>query len=83
MGDEGKARKVLEKLVALSEETHVASQAILHFALEEGDKGFRALEKAYENRAIWSTFLKTDPLFDRVRSDPRYISLLKKMNLEP
>ena len=56
--------------------------ALIHFALGENDKGFERLEKAYEERDSRLRKLKTDPIFDNVRSDPRFKELLKKMGLD-
>jgi len=40
------------------------------------------LEKAYEARSNWLTNLKMDRIFDPLRSDPRFIELLKKVGLD-
>jgi tetratricopeptide (TPR) repeat protein len=40
------------------------------------------LEKAAEERTPWLPELKIDPAWDNVRSDPRFIAVLKKIGLE-
>jgi TolB-like protein/Tfp pilus assembly protein PilF len=40
------------------------------------------LEKAAEERTPWLPELKIDPAWDGVRSDPRFIAVLKKIGLE-
>jgi len=84
MGNREKAQDVLEELIKKSKETYVSSTAIamLYIALEEDDKGFQWLELAYENYDSWLRLLKIDPIFDRIRSDPRFISLVKKIGIE-
>jgi eukaryotic-like serine/threonine-protein kinase len=47
------------------------------------DKAFEALEKAYKERDYWLSFLKVDPAFDSLRSDPRYAEMLRRMGLPP
>ncbi len=40
------------------------------------------LERAYEERSSWIVWVKVEPRFDSVRSDPRFVSLLRRMRLE-
>jgi hypothetical protein len=56
--------------------------ALVYAALGEIDPAFTWLEKAYERRAESLCNAKTDPKLDRLRGDPRFAGLLKRMNLE-
>ncbi|MGB6865717.1 MAG: protein kinase [Candidatus Aminicenantaceae bacterium] len=56
-------------------------KATLFAFLGEKEQAFEWLEKADYELSI-NIDLKANPLFDGVRSDPRFIALLKKMNLE-
>ena len=48
------------------------------------DRAFEWLTKCVEERTrILSFHFKSRPLFDSLRSDPRYVDLLRRMNLEP
>jgi hypothetical protein len=40
------------------------------------------LERAYVQHDAGLTFVKTDPLFKRIRRDTRYAALLKKLKLD-
>jgi TolB-like protein/DNA-binding winged helix-turn-helix (wHTH) protein/Tfp pilus assembly protein PilF len=80
------AHKVLDKLNGLSKHEYVSAvwKAKIYAGLEEKDKAFEWLEKAYEDRSIVSVgFIKTNPMFDPLRSDPRYADLLRRTNLQP
>ena len=55
--------------------------ALVHFALEEDDLGFEWMSKAVEERAPWLTWLSVDSMFDRVRDDPRFLTLLEQLKL--
>ena len=57
-----------------------AAFACLFAALGEKDQTFSYLEKAYEDRDSILPGLQVDPLFDFLRSDPRYQDLLRRMN---
>jgi tetratricopeptide (TPR) repeat protein len=90
MGNKDKALQILDELTEQSQKEGLLHKeqvsfygiARLHFSLEEDDLGFDWLNKAYEARDVDMYYMKVDFLMDRVRSDPRFISLLKKMNLD-
>jgi TolB-like protein/Tfp pilus assembly protein PilF len=56
------------------------SIALIHLAFGEIDLAFEQLEKAFENRDIEMVWLKVDPLFDSVRSDPRFTDLTRRVS---
>jgi len=56
--------------------------ASVYSALGEQDTAFGLLEKAYAERDSILGYLKTDPMFDPLRFDPRFTALLKKIGLE-
>jgi hypothetical protein len=51
--------------------------------LGEKDKAFDLLERAYAERDVHLTSLKSDPRFDSIRSDHRYVDLLRRLGLAP
>jgi len=84
-GNRGEALKILAELTAQSKRGYVPALAIAEVYLGLGDKE-RALEwlgKAVEERSAGVSWLKVVPLFDPLRSDPRFTDLLRRMNLAP
>jgi DNA-binding winged helix-turn-helix (wHTH) protein/TolB-like protein len=57
--------------------------AEIYARLGEKDQAFAWLEKAYEQRLTVMKFINTDPVWDDLRSDPRYGDLVRRMGLEP
>jgi tetratricopeptide (TPR) repeat protein len=55
----------------------------IYAELGEKDLAFEWLNKAYESRAVGMEYLKVDPCFDKIRSDPRFQDLLRRMNFPP
>lgn len=51
--------------------------------LGEREQALRWLQKAYEGRNFYLVFVGVDPLFDDLRSDPRFQDLLRRMKLFP
>ena len=45
------------------------------------EEAFKYLEKGYQERDEGLTYLAVDPLYDPLRSDPRFQNLLRRMNL--
>jgi hypothetical protein len=56
-------------------------RAEIYAALGEKNKASEWLGKACEDRSI--TGIKGDPVYDPLRSDPRFTDLLRRMNLQP
>ena len=53
--------------------------AELYVALGENDRAFLYLERAYQVRAFQISSLKLEPLWDPLRSDPRFQELLRRI----
>ena len=53
--------------------------ATFHVALGDRDKAVNELNKAYDRRENDVYWLKTDPLFDPLRDDPRFKELITKV----
>ena len=49
--------------------------------LDDKDKALECLERAYESRAFSLAWVKADPRYDNLRSEPRYKAILQKMGL--
>ena len=59
------------------------SRATIYIGLGEADLAFKWLEQAYQERLWYMALLAVDPLFDRLREDPRFTELVRRMNLQP
>ncbi len=77
------ARKVLDELKARSLQRYVSWRdiAVIEAGLGEKDQAFASLEKAYALRDSGIVFVKVDPLFDPLRTDPRFQELLRRIGL--
>ncbi|MGB2765077.1 MAG: protein kinase [Candidatus Aminicenantaceae bacterium] len=78
------AKKVLDDLMSKSKQTYVSPTglALIYLALDDENNCIEWLNKAYEERDRWLTWLCMDPLFDSIRTNMQFKTLLKKMNLE-
>jgi TolB-like protein/predicted Ser/Thr protein kinase len=83
-GMKDEALKTLERLDKLPKDRYVGPlfRAMVWTGLGEKNKALENLEKAYEERESSMAWLKVWPIFDSLRSEPRFQALLKKMNLD-
>lgn len=52
-----------------------------HLVLNEREKALDSLEKALEAKVFVMPFVNVDPIFDSLRSEPRFKEIIRKMNL--
>lgn len=84
-GQRKRAEAILAKLDTLSSQRFVSAycMAVIHLGLDQKEQAFADLDKAYQIRSQWLGFLKVERMYDPIRSDPRFIALLKKVGLAP
>ncbi|HXM35743.1 MAG TPA: protein kinase [Pyrinomonadaceae bacterium] len=82
-GKKAEARAVLDELKQASQQEYVPADsiALVYAGLGEKDQAFTWLEKAYEEHAFKMAWLKVDPQWDSLRSDPRFADLLRRVGL--
>jgi len=83
-GERDRVQKVLDKLKRMSKRMYVPPYylAAISSDLGEKDQAFEWLEKCLEERDMWLVFLKIDPIWNNVRSDSRFTTLLNKIGLK-
>ncbi len=81
-GDKDNARRHLKELKQMSKQRPVAPEwiAVVHAGLGERDQAFAGLEKAYQERSGLLPLLKVNLLFDKLRDDPRFHDLVRRMH---
>jgi len=84
-GRRSEALKVLEQLQETSTRSFVSpfDFATVYVGLGEKDQAIAWLERAIEVHSFPVIYLNTDPRFDSLRSDPRYLALLHRVRLTP
>ena len=84
-GQKGEAQKVLEQLNQRSKHSYFTPYfiATIYTGLGEKKQAFGWLEKAYQERSAFLTWLKVDPNLDSLRPDPRFADLLRRVGLPP
>ncbi|MEP6901807.1 MAG: hypothetical protein ABJA66_08660 [Actinomycetota bacterium] len=77
------ARRILKKLVEASKEHYISplNYAKIHLGLGDTEKVFEYLEKGFEERSVRLPYLLVDPQFDKLRPDPRFKKILKKVKI--
>jgi len=84
-GKQVEAREILAELEEQSKQDYVPSDnmALVCLGLGERDRAFTWLEKAFTQRSPFFVWLKVFPELDRIRSDPRFQDLVRRVGLPP
>jgi len=81
-GDAARARQLLQSVEGLPDGIRPDAQIATAYAyLGDLDATFRRLEIAVDSRRMAVGFFRLEPSLARIRDDPRFLDLLKKMNL--
>ncbi len=84
-GRRAEAEKVLGEVEKVSRQRYVSPYyvAMIYAALGEKEQAFAFLARAYAERSRRLVFLKVNPVWDSLRSDPRFVDLVRRVGLAP
>jgi TolB-like protein/DNA-binding winged helix-turn-helix (wHTH) protein/Tfp pilus assembly protein PilF len=82
-GKRDEALKILDDLKEQSKQRYVSPKAfaMIYMGLGDKDQAFEWFNKTLEENPYRIAFIKVDPRFDSLRSDPRFADLLRRMKL--
>ena len=74
------ANQIADELLRMQKQRYVTPMAFVYVYIGIGNKDevFVWLEKAYEERSNHIAFFKVSPVVDSLRSDPRFVDLLRR-----
>lgn len=83
-GKDTEARKVLDELSGQAKGRYVNPYyfALIHNALGDSNTAIAWLERGLEQRDCKMVFLKVEPKWDNLRSESRFVQLIKKMRFD-
>jgi tetratricopeptide (TPR) repeat protein len=81
-GRTAEAREILERVIVRARQEYVSPYAIASVYAGLGDTApaLEWLERAHRERDFTMVFMNGNPRFDRLREEPRFQSLVRKMN---
>lgn len=82
-GKKREALRVIRELQNTSGKRYVSPYgfAQIYAALNDKEQTYKLFEVAYRDRAVWMSYLAVDPVFDSMRSEPRFRDLLRRIGL--
>src|SRR5712664_1422910 len=83
-GDRPKAEQMLRELEEMAKRQYVNSSAFaaIYLGLGEKEKALDWLDKSYQDQESACWYLTVDPIYDSVRNEPRFQTLLQKISGE-
>jgi TolB-like protein/DNA-binding winged helix-turn-helix (wHTH) protein/thioredoxin-like negative regulator of GroEL len=83
LGDAKSSQQALDRVIATAAGDAAYQIAEIYAWRGEKDKAFEWLERAYRQQDGGITGIKIDLVLASLRSDPRYVAMLRKLNLPP
>lgn len=84
-GDRAGAQAILSELLARSRKEYISPVGVglLYLALDQENEAMQWIDKMFQDRIVTAVFAGVNPLFDSLRSDPRFVAYLKQVNATP
>jgi hypothetical protein len=85
LGKGPEAQRIVEHFKGLAKTRYIDATrvALVYAGLGEKDQAFEWLQRAYVEHSGNMWYLKVQPVWDPLRSAPRFQSLLRRMNSPP
>ena len=80
-GRRREAEKVLDTLLHSTRKQSNSALAFIYIGMDDKERALDMLEKGLQERDNFMIHLKVEPLFDNLRSEPRFQELLRRMHL--
>lgn len=82
-GKKNEALHIVAQLQSISSARYVSPYGLaqIYAALNDKEQTFKWLQTAYDDRAVWMSYLAVDPVFDSLRSDQRFQDLERRVHL--
>lgn len=83
-GRQSDAKAEIERLIAESQHRYVSAYDIstIYAALGQSDGTFAWLDRAFDERSQLIGWVLWDPVFDPLRSDPRYQKVVRRLDID-
>jgi TolB-like protein/Flp pilus assembly protein TadD len=84
-GRKFEALRIIGQLQKISSERYVSPYGLAQIYAALNDKGqtFKWLQTAYDDHAVWMSYLAVDPILDRFHSDQHFQELVRRLALLP
>ena len=84
-GRKPEALQIVAQLQNIASTRYVSPYGLaqIYAALNDKEQTFKWLQIAYDDRAVWMSYLAVDPVFGSLRSDQRFQDLLRRVRLLP
>jgi TolB-like protein/DNA-binding winged helix-turn-helix (wHTH) protein/Flp pilus assembly protein TadD len=84
-GRRTEALRIIAELQTISRTRYVSPYgfAQIYAAMNEKEQAFNWLQIAYDDGAVWMSYLGVDPVFAGLRSEQRFQDLLRRLHLRP
>ena len=82
-GKQAESLKILEEMKAVSKDQYVSQfdLALVYTSLGRKQEAIEHLNKALDEHSGWVIYLKVEPMFDSIHSEPGFADLVRRLNL--